>query len=146
MNRMQLYGPRYCLLFLSRSRTLSHLAHTLSHTQRSLPHTFSPSSPLTSLSFSPSLCFQALSELCQERSTASYINAQNGQELLLFNPFRELLEHEVTQAPIRTLRHLLSNKRLNAIANGLELLQIASRSNHLPRMFGVLCDPVSSRL
>jgi hypothetical protein len=88
------------------------------------------------------LVSQALSELCQERSTASFINAQNGQELLLFNPFRELLEDEVTQAPIRTLRHLLSNKRLNAIANGLELLQVASRTNHLARMFSVLCDPV----
>ena len=46
-----------------------------------------------------------LSELCRERATAAYINAQNGQELLLFNPFRELLEDELTQAPIRTLRH-----------------------------------------
>ena len=64
----------------------------------------------------------ALTGICKDRDMARFVNSQNGQQILLFNVFRDLLEDEVTQSPISKLRHLLSNSRLNAISSAIDEL------------------------
>jgi ankyrin repeat protein len=53
-----------------------------------------------------------LVDLAKDLSVAGHINSKNGQQIILFGLFREILETEATEAPVTRLRFLLSASRL----------------------------------